>query len=134
MLLEDLKELVCKGESEHLEFKKTTGQKNEALKTVCAFLVDINQQGTRQDARQDTRQDEALLTEIQDKILQFCAMPRSAREIMSHICLKDRESFYKVYLQPLLKTEFLLMTVPNKPKSKNQKYYSNKKNKRQDFF
>jgi ATP-dependent DNA helicase RecG len=47
---------------------------------------------------------------------------------MSHISLKDRESFYKVYLQPLLKSELLKMTVPDKPNSRNQKYYANSKN------
>ncbi|MBA3283957.1 MAG: putative DNA binding domain-containing protein, partial [Nitrosopumilus sp.] len=36
--LEELWELVEKGESETLEFKKTTGQRTEATKTVCALL------------------------------------------------------------------------------------------------
>ncbi len=36
--LEDLQRLVLKGESESLEFKKTTGQRSEAAKTVCALL------------------------------------------------------------------------------------------------
>jgi ATP-dependent DNA helicase RecG len=38
MRLEDLKELVRKGESENLEFKSTSGQRTEATKTVCAML------------------------------------------------------------------------------------------------
>src|SRR5690349_6752965 len=38
MNLEELKKLVAKGESENLEFKKTTGQRSEAAKTVCALL------------------------------------------------------------------------------------------------
>ncbi len=36
--IEELVELVSQGESEILEFKKTTGQRSEAAKTVCAFL------------------------------------------------------------------------------------------------
>ena len=38
MLLEELQKLVAAGESESLEFKKTTGQRTEAAKTVCALL------------------------------------------------------------------------------------------------
>src|ERR1700730_17961107 len=38
MLLEELQKLVAAGESENLEFKKTSGQRTEAAKTVCALL------------------------------------------------------------------------------------------------
>jgi len=38
MLLEKIKKLILNGESETLEFKKTTGQRTEAAKTVCALL------------------------------------------------------------------------------------------------
>lgn len=38
MLLDKIKKLVLNGESETLEFKKTTGQRTEAAKTVCALL------------------------------------------------------------------------------------------------
>ena len=38
MLLEELQRLVAAGESENLELKKTTGQRTEAAKTVCALL------------------------------------------------------------------------------------------------
>src|SRR5690349_17203892 len=38
MILEKLRKLILNGESETLEFKKTTGQRTEAAKTVCALL------------------------------------------------------------------------------------------------
>ncbi len=38
MLLEELQKIVAKGESESLEFKKSTGQRSEAAKTVCALF------------------------------------------------------------------------------------------------
>ena len=38
MTLAELKRLVAKGESDRLEFKRTTGTRNEAAKTVCAML------------------------------------------------------------------------------------------------
>lgn len=38
MNLPDLKKLVIRGESDTLEFKKSTGQRKEALRTLCAML------------------------------------------------------------------------------------------------
>lgn len=38
MHLEELQKLIKQGESEGVEFKKTTGQRTEAAKTVCALL------------------------------------------------------------------------------------------------
>ena len=38
MNLRELKELISDGESERLEFKRTTGQRTEAAKSVCAML------------------------------------------------------------------------------------------------
>ncbi len=38
MNLKELKELVKQGESDRLEFKKSTGQRTAATKTVCAML------------------------------------------------------------------------------------------------
>jgi predicted HTH transcriptional regulator len=61
----------------------------------------------------------------QDKILEFCKQPRTAKEIMKLMGVKHRESFYKNYLHPLMQKEFLLMTVPDKPQSRNQQYFTN---------
>lgn len=41
MNLRELKKLVKLGESERIEFKKSTGQRTVAAKTVCAMLNSI---------------------------------------------------------------------------------------------
>ena len=38
MEIKEIKELITKGESETLEFKKTTGQRTDAAKSICAML------------------------------------------------------------------------------------------------
>jgi len=38
MDLEELRQLVALGESERLEFKKTTGELRSAMTTLCALL------------------------------------------------------------------------------------------------
>ena len=38
MNLKELKKLISTGESDRLEFKNSTGQRTQAMKTVCAML------------------------------------------------------------------------------------------------
>ena len=57
-------------------------------------------------------------------ILEFCKVPKSGKEIMEYIGIKHRPTFIYNYLNPLLEEGKLQMTIPNKPKSKNQKYIS----------
>ena len=55
-------------------------------------------------------------------ILEFCEEPKSVKEIMGYIGLKHRPTFMYDYLNPLLENGKLRMTIPDKPKSRNQKY------------
>ena len=57
-------------------------------------------------------------------ILDFCKEARSIPEIMEKFGFNSRTSFRRKYLNKLVKEGRLKMTLPNKPKSKNQKYYS----------
>ena len=58
-------------------------------------------------------------------ILEFCKVPRSVKEIMEYIGLKHRPTFIYNYLNPLLEQEKIKMTIPEEPKSRNQKYIIN---------
>ena len=49
--------------------------------------------------------------------------PQSAGELMEKLGLKSREGFRKNYLNPALKYGLIMMTQPDKPTSKNQKYF-----------
>lgn len=57
-------------------------------------------------------------------IVNFCANPKSSQEIMEHFKIPNRSYFKRHYLDKLVKTDKLKMTIPEKPSSKNQKYYS----------
>lgn len=49
--------------------------------------------------------------------------PQSATELMEKLNLKSRAGFRKNYLQPALDAGLIGMTEPDKPTSKNQKYF-----------
>ncbi len=57
-------------------------------------------------------------------ILEYCKEPRSRQEIQDLIGVKDSSDFTKRFLNPLIKGGLLKRTLPNKPTSPNQKYYS----------
>ena len=66
---------------------------------------------------QDSDQD------MKNKIIEFCRIPKSASEILKEFNL-ERSYFRRHYLDRMLKIGELKRTEPDKPKSKNQKYYS----------
>lgn len=57
-------------------------------------------------------------------ILDFCKEAKSVPEIMENFGFESRTSFRRKYLNALVEEGRLKMTMPDKPKSKNQKYYS----------
>ena len=58
---------------------------------------------------------------VEEKLLTFCVEPKGMAEILLFLGYKDRKSARGI-LQPLLKQGRIAMTIPDKPKSKNQKY------------
>ena len=56
------------------------------------------------------------------QLLEFCAEPRTRDEMQQFIGIANREYFRKTILKPLLDSKKLKMTIPDKPKSINQKY------------
>jgi len=86
---------------------------------------------TPQDAPQDSPHDApqdsphgAPQDDIKEKILSFCAFPRRKADIATHCGYIDERHFSIQHLKPLLEAGLLLMTIPEKPTSKNQKYVS----------
>ncbi|MGN0337619.1 MAG: ATP-binding protein [Lachnospiraceae bacterium] len=80
-----------------------------------------------QDSTQDNTQDNTQVT-VEDRILQFCVIPRSKKEIAEQMGYKDAKSFSIRYMKPLIECGKLAMTNPEKPKSRNQKYIAIKRN------
>ena len=85
------------------------------LSEAATATVGPTSQGTPQVAPQDLEQ---RLTELTE----FCSIPRSKSEMMTHIGLTDSKNFRERYLVPLLNAGKIEMTIPDKPNSRNQKY------------
>ncbi|MBS5063697.1 MAG: putative DNA binding domain-containing protein [Hungatella hathewayi] len=62
-----------------------------------------------------------------ESILRFCEKPRLRSELVEFLGVKTTFYVMSKYINPLLKRGYLAMTMPEKPKSKLQRYYTVKK-------
>ena len=63
-------------------------------------------------------------TDKSNDLVSFCKTPKSRKEIAEHLDIKTLAFVTREYIQPLVDAGKLTLTIPDKPKSKNQKYYS----------
>lgn len=99
------------------EFFSSANDFRVILKNVNYDLVDGTHQVTHQVMPQDSK-----ISKISEQILSFCIKPQSKKDIALFCGFKDLRNFTLKYLNPLLKSGQLEMTIPDKPKSQNQKY------------
>jgi hypothetical protein len=60
--------------------------------------------------------------QVAEQVLLFCQTPRKASVIRALLGLRHRETFTDNYLRPLLEKGWLEPTIPDKPRSRLQKY------------
>lgn len=99
------------------EFFSTAGDFRVVLKNVNYIMYG----STIHDAIHDAIHDVSV-KDKQDRLMEFCTKAKSRDEMQAYIDISSRSHFIKVYLKPLLASGKLKMTLPDKPKSKNQKY------------
>lgn len=85
------------------------------LKVIKSALLDIVKD-TRNHYNHINNQISALMAVVE-------SYPMSLTELMQKVGLKSRDTFRKNYILPALEAGLIGMTEPNKPKSKNQKYF-----------
>ena len=59
-------------------------------------------------------------------IIEFCNEAKSLKEIIEYFGYKNARGFREKHINPLLKNNKLKQTLPDKPRSRNQKYVANK--------
>ncbi len=61
------------------------------------------------------------------QILEFCIEAKTFQEILDFTGLKDRVSFKRTYIEPLIMSGKLSMTEPENPTSRRQQYVAVKR-------
>ncbi|SFS88291.1 Fic family protein [Sphingobacterium wenxiniae] len=87
--------------------------------------VTRSEQDTMQDAMQDTMQDTMHVGEL----LKVFTGVHTREELQKMLDLANRDHFRKTYLQPAVEAGLVALTIPDKPTSRNQRYYLTEKGK-----
>lgn len=100
------------------EVKWVSDEKNDTFTIVFPYPEDqVTPQVTPQVADRDRIA----------RVLFFCEKPRALKEIMDIVGLRDRKNFIEQILGPLLEDGHITRTIPDKPRSRFQKYVAKKK-------
>jgi predicted HTH transcriptional regulator len=76
------------------------------------------------ESKSNTNKEYTQVIKHSKKILLFCMNPKSRKSIQEHLKLKNRDHFRKNILLPLIESKQLLLTLPDKPTSPNQQFYT----------
>lgn len=111
-------------ENQEEYYKAITISTSEASSNVfILFMLNVISKAIK-DIVADTRKH---YNHISDQITALLSVidtyPQSALELMKKLKLKSRNGFRKNYLNPAIQLGLIGLTEPNKPTSKNQKYY-----------
>ena len=99
----------------------------DVFKTIIPLTFEAGGQAGGQASEHAGEQASEHAGEQEDKtieILEFCKIARTRSEIQDFLRIKSRRYLSLEILAPLIKGNLLKMTIPDKPTSPKQKYYS----------
>lgn len=91
--------------------------------------VTRSEQDTEQDTMQDAMQDTMQVTMQVGELLKVFTGVHTREELQKMLDLANRDHFRKTYLQPAVEAGLVALTIPDKPTSRNQRYYLTEKGK-----
>lgn len=99
------------------------------LRVVLPSSEPVTKQVAEQDTERVTPQDTPQDTMQVGELLMIFTGVHTREELQKMLGLSDREHFRKTYLQPAIEAGYVALTIPDKPTSRNQKYYLTEKGK-----
>ena len=112
-----IESLIYENQDEYykaIEYSTEIGNSTPFIEFMLNIILETL--NTPQAVPQVTPQDER-----EKKIVEFCQIPRSRKEISEYIGIKDRK-YLKEILDKMIKKGFIQMTLPDKQISPKQKY------------
>ena len=95
----------------------------ESSTTFIEFMLDAIIETMNETLKQSNIEKGSLSFQAKKLItLMEEGIPYTTIELMEIVGIKSRASFRKHYLDPLMQTGLIEMTLPNTPKSRNQRY------------
>ena len=97
---------------------------NESGIMVLCKACDRYLELLRNDGQHHVQSEQDSEQDVKSAIIAYCKEPKTSKEIIMHFGFANRLYFKRHYLDEMLEQGQLKMTIPEKPTSKNQKYYS----------
>lgn len=108
-------------EEYYKSIKYSTSQGKSNL--FILFMLNCLNKAIQQMLKDTHNHQNHITNQIQDLLEVIDSYPQSAVELMKKLNLKSRIGFRNNYINPAIDMGLIGMTEPNKPTSKNQKYY-----------
>lgn len=91
---------------------------------VFKTIIPLNKTATMKSGPKSSDQvsDQVGNEAVKKKILEFCKTARTKKEISEYIGYKNLTYMTRIFLKPLLDSNKLSYTIPEKPQSRLQKY------------
>ena len=119
----EIRRLILKDESDIGKWENKVS--DYTIEDIDEELFDLT--GEDKNAQINAQDNEKVIIKVNEKnIIDFCANPKSLKEIIEYFGYKNARGFREKYINPLLKENKLRQTIPDKPRSRNQKYISSK--------
>ena len=99
---------------------------HEGPKTITICFRKIKKE-IAGDNHQSNHQSNRQISDNQQRIIDFCTVPRSSSEIMEMLGISNQSKNRQSHIVPLIELGLLQMTNPENPKDRNQKYIATTK-------
>ncbi len=116
-------ESIIKDNQEHYYKAITLSTSQGKSNIFIVFMLDVINKAIHEILKDTKNHYNHINNQIAQLLKVIESYPQSATELMQKLNLKSRVGFRKNYLQPALEAGLIGMTEPDKPTSKNQKYF-----------
>ena len=102
---------------------KVTKKSNQESKKVTKKNNEIAEKSNQENSKvtKKSNQEDMRAGKVKD-ILNFCTVPRTAKEIMERLGISNQSKNRKIHIASLVEQGLLKMTIPDNPNDRNQKY------------
>ncbi len=122
-MMDDILKQIKAGEVSGMQFKERILDKYDIACELVAFSNQVEDHDTglrHSDTDLDTKK--VTLTNKEKDIVNFCSVPRTAKEILDRIGVSMHSKNRERYITSLVAAGYLQMTNPDNPTASNQKY------------
>ena len=116
-------ENIIKSHQEDYYESISESTKTGTINPFILYMLNIIKETLNELTINISKEEQFISPQVSSLLKIISTTPQSAKELMDKLNLKSLVGFRRNYLAPALKIGLIKMTIPDKPTSKNQRYY-----------